>query len=346
MSKRKIYWILQFAGWTAYALIHTLLTIISPEFDRSDLGTYTAFNFLMACWFLLSTHGLRELIISRGWLSYGILSALPRVLFTTAALAIIAYLVNVVFSAWLNILNYSDFETFTAITNILANTFFYLLWTAVYFMVHYLDQYGKSLRYEAAKNEIELNRLKSQLNPHFMFNALNSIRALVDENPAKAKTAITQLSGLLRSALLTDRQKLTGFDEEMRAVRDYLDLESIRFEERLQTEFHIDPEARNFRIPPLMLQTLVENGIKHGIARLVEGGKISIEAAVLGERLNIRIRNSGQCCQPDEAGSRGLGIENTRQRLKLIYGDAAVFSIGNETPETVLTEVVLPQTAQ
>ena len=346
MSKRKIYWILQFAGWTAYALIHNLLTIISPEFDRSDLRTFTAFNFLMAGWFLLSTHGLRGLIISRGWLNYGILRALPRVLFTTAALAIVTFLVNVIFSAWLNILNYSDFETFTAITNILANTFFYLLWTAIYFMVHYLDQYGKSLRYEAAKNEIELNRLKSQLNPHFMFNALNSIRALVDENPAKAKTAITQLSGLLRSALLTDRQKLTGFEEELRAVRDYLDLESVRFEERLQTEFLIDPEARNFRIPPLMLQTLVENGIKHGIARLVEGGKISIEAAVSGERLRIRIRNSGQYCPPDEAESRGLGIENTRQRLKLIYGDAAVFSVGNESQDTVLAEVVLPQTGQ
>jgi two-component system, LytTR family, sensor kinase len=344
LNKSKIYWILQIAGWSFYALIHSLLIIINPEFDRTELPVLTAYNMMMAAWFLLSSHGFRRVIIARGWLGLSIQQAIPRVLLSTIALAVCTYIVNLVFSALLDIINYArDFELFTLVTYLLANSFFYLLWSAIYFMFHYLDQYGSALRYEAVKNEIELNRLKSQLNPHFMFNALNSIRALVDENPGKAKTAITQLSGILRTALLTDRQKLTGFEEELQAVKDYLDLESIRFEERLKTEFRIDPESRAFRVPPLMLQTLVENGIKHGIARLVKGGTISIETQAQEGRLIIRIRNSGQYRIEPDSENRGLGIENTRQRLKLIYGEAASFSIGNENGHTVLAEVVLPQ---
>jgi two-component system LytT family sensor kinase len=195
--------------------------------------------------------------------------------------------------------------------------------------------------------EIELSNLKSQLNPHFIFNALNSIRALVDENPTKSKQAINQLSSILRNSLMTEKRGLTSFDEELKIVKDYLGLESIRFEERLKTEFDIDPESNQFLVPPLMIQTLVENGIKHGVSKLTEGGLIQMKTKVDQDFLKIYIRNSGQFRENGTvAKTGGLGLENTRQRLKLIYGNEASFRISAENNNFVLTEIVIPHLYQ
>jgi two-component system, LytTR family, sensor kinase len=191
--------------------------------------------------------------------------------------------------------------------------------------------------------EIELKNLKSQLNPHFIFNALNSIRALVDENPAKSKQAINQLSNILRSSLASDKKGLTKFDDELKIVKDYLGLESIRFEERLKTEFDIHPESQNFLVPPLMIQTLVENGIKHGISKLTQGGVVQVKTSILNRKLKIHIRNSGHLINGAKRSKTGLGLKNTIQRLKLIYGDDASFRIVNENDNFVLTEIIIPQ---
>jgi LytS/YehU family sensor histidine kinase len=200
-----------------------------------------------------------------------------------------------------------------------------------------------SLKYEAALNEIALNQLKSQLNPHFIFNALNGIRALIEDEPVKAKKAITQLSTILRNSLVTDKKRLTGFDEELNTVKDYLGLESIRYEERLQTFFDIDPDSSKFSVPPLMLQTLIENGIKHGISTLKKGGMIKLTTVVKDSKLVIRIRNSGQYLNGETVRRKeGYGISNTLQRLNLIYGNEATFKIENENQNTVLTEIILP----
>jgi LytS/YehU family sensor histidine kinase len=191
--------------------------------------------------------------------------------------------------------------------------------------------------------QIELNNLKSQLNPHFIFNALNSIRALVDENPLKSKQAINQLSNILRSSLASDKKGLTKFEDELKIVKDYLGLESIRFEERLKAEFDIHPDSEKFLVPPLMIQTLVENGIKHGISRLTQGGVIQLKTIVENHHLKIRIRNSGRLINGERSGKSGIGLKNTVQRLKLIYGEQASFRIVNEKDNFVLTEIVIPQ---
>ncbi|HEX5167704.1 MAG TPA: histidine kinase, partial [Cyclobacteriaceae bacterium] len=207
----------------------------------------------------------------------------------------------------------------------------------------YFERYNKSLKYEASMIEIELNNLRSQLNPHFIFNALNSIRALVDENPVKSKQAINQLSNILRKSLSPDKQGLTKFDDEMKIVKDYLGLESIRFEERLKTEFIIHPDSHDYWVPSLMIQTLVENGIKHGISKLKEGGMIQMKTTVENGDLKIQIRNSGHLNANVRRSKGGLGIKNTIQRLKLIYGDRTSFRIANENNNFVITEVTIPQ---
>ena len=152
-----------------------------------------------------------------------------------------------------------------------------------------------------------------------------------------------QLSNILRSSLASEKKGLTKFDDELKIVKDYLGLESIRFEERLKTEFDIHPESHDFFVPPLMIQTLVENGIKHGISRLTAGGIIQLKTIVERGRLKVQIRNSGHLMNGVKRNKTGIGLKNTVQRLKLLYGDEAAFRIVNENDNFVLTEIVIPQ---
>src|SRR5262245_28565029 len=145
-----------------------------------------------------------------------------------------------------------------------------------------------------------------------------------------------------QNSLLTKKKGLTRFEDELRLVSDYLGLESIRFEERLVTEFDIDPESLDFLVPPLMVQTLVENGIKHGISKLTAGGVIQMKTLVKNDRLTIQVRNSGHYVNGMKRNSSGLGLDNTRQRLKLIYGNNASFRILSENDTFVLTEIEIP----
>jgi LytS/YehU family sensor histidine kinase len=267
-----------------------------------------------------------------------------RVVIACLVLSILNYAFLFFISSTLGLITpEEDFNLIVIFISIVANLILYFLWSLVYFMYHYVENYNKSLKYNAAINEIELNNLKSQLNPHFIFNALNSVRALVDEDPAKAKNAITQLSNIMRNSLILDKKRLINFNDELNTVIDFLALEKIRYEERLSTEFTIHPESYKYQVPPLMLQTLVENGIKHGISKLKSGGLIAIETKVENGQLVISIRNSGQMILDKRRKQKGFGIENTKQRLKLIFERAASFSIKNETEELVITTLKIPQ---
>jgi len=340
LSKTKIYWILQIGGWSLFAAINIVLTYL-----QDTLNVYSfIYAVLVSAWFIISTHIFRYLIIRWGWLNIKIKEILFKIIISLFLLAISNFLAHLLFLISLGVLDVSyDLKPYNIGVTVLTTLFFYFVWTLFYFIFNYVERYNTALKYEALKNEIELNNLKSQLNPHFIFNALNSIRALVDENPSKSKDAITQLSSILRTSLVINKNKLTSFSEEINTVRDYLDLETIRFEERLRTDFSIDPLSNNFSVPPLMVQTLVENGIKHGISKLKAGGEISLITEVKDSVLYIKIRNNGQLTNKKLNGAKGLGIENTKQRLKLLYGNKATFSIFNEDEHTVLTEVSLPQ---
>ncbi len=216
----------------------------------------------------------------------------------------------------------------------------------IYFAVHYFENYKKkeieSLIWEAAVKDYELKTLKSQINPHFMFNAMNSIRALIEEDPDAAKSAITKLSNLLRYSLKMERMEMVPLEDEIENVRDYLDLEKIRFEDRLKYQINIDSNSRKIEIPPMMIQTLVENGIKHGISKITTGGELLLTSKVENSTLCVRIQNTGQLAENELKTSKGFGISNTRHRLNLIYGDKAKFNIRNDNPDKVVTELEIP----
>ena len=175
-----------------------------------------------------------------------------------------------------------------------------------------------------------------------MFNAMNGIRALIEEDPDRAKIALTKLSNILRYSLKMERSERVPLSDELETVKDYLDLEKMRFEERLKYNLNIESSAARVEIPPMMIQTLVENGIKHGISKMTHGGEISIDSKIENSELLVEIRNDGHLEDDALKNSKGFGIANTKHRLNLLFGEKASFSILNENNNKVLARLKIP----
>jgi LytS/YehU family sensor histidine kinase len=193
---------------------------------------------------------------------------------------------------------------------------------------------------ESLVKDLELKTIKSHINPHFIFNALNSIRALVDENPERARSAITQLSNILRSSMQSESLELAPMLREIEIVKDYLALEKIRFEDRLYVEYDIEEKTLSHLVPPMMLQTLVENALKHGIGQLKAGGKVKISSVFTNQQHIICVRNTGfidNHINPD-----GFGVVSTQNRLNLLYGKEAQFELKEIEKNLVEAKVCIP----
>ncbi len=220
-----------------------------------------------------------------------------------------------------------------------------LLWNFIYYIYHYVQRARRqemdTFRLQALVKSLELRTIKSHINPHFIFNALNSIRALVDENPERARKAITELSNILRSSMKVEQQETVPLQKELDIVEDYLALEQMRFEERLRIEMDIDPDTLDQPVPPMMLQTLVENAIKHGISKQVDGGVIRLESDLVDGNLQIRILNTGSL-NGAAIGTDGFGVKSTEDRLNLLYNGNAYFSIKDTNNGMVASTIRMP----
>ncbi len=343
MDKNKLYWLLQVFGWLSFALINLFFVSLARGITPIQIGAY----FSLAIFYFLSTHFFRFIIKSSNWLEFPIAKLISNVLIAVLVLSFLNTLAQIIINWVFGTLYLSeDLRPLVLLVNLFTSILYYSLWSLLYFLFYFLDNYNSSLKYQARINEIKLIHLRNQLNPHFIFNALNSVRALVDEDPIKAKSAITQLSNILRYSLVIDKHKTIPLAEELNTVKDYLNLESIRFEERLKVTYEIERKAYQYRIPPMMLQTVVENAIKHGISNLIKGGLIEIKCTIgLLDDLYIWVRNSGRLkleSGPKKRGE-GHGIANTVQRLKLIFGNRASFKIFNYGQEFVVTEIKIPK---
>ncbi|MEO6541546.1 MAG: histidine kinase, partial [Ferruginibacter sp.] len=166
------------------------------------------------------------------------------------------------------------YENKSDLVGIYYNLLLIAIWMLIYIVYHYVEKNRNDqldrLKLESTVKELELKTIKSHINPHFIFNSLNSIRALVDENPKRARRAITELSNILRSSMQAEKSETVTLERELDIVKDYLALEQMRFEERLKIEFEIDEDTLQLPVPPMMLQTLVENAIKHGISKQIK----------------------------------------------------------------------------
>ncbi|HWY38356.1 MAG TPA: histidine kinase, partial [Bacteroidia bacterium] len=329
MQRRRIYWISQIVGWTAFFIVNFFF----PP-GKNDLNTTNIlYHASLIPTAIILTHLYRLLIIRKHRLQRTVLTQLLIAIVSgyvlSSAFLVLQYALSISFFGYSNHLSILDISI-----SLINFWFVFVVWSISYYFYHYLLNIRKSeinsLKIQATLKEAELNKLKSQLNPHFMFNALNSIRALIDEDPKKAKQAVTKISSILRQTLSLEKNRLISFDREMELVVDYLDLEKIRFEERLHYSFEIEPGSNRYQVPPMILQTLVENAIKHGISNLTEGGMITIRTTIQkDERLLIEISNSGHY-NPDAMPQSGYGIKNTRDRLAHVFADEASFSIFNE----------------
>lgn len=324
-------------GWSIYALVN----ISGISFQSARFSASMALPIIAeSVYFFLITHIYRNLSKKMGWLLLPGTQAVPKVFFSIIFMSVTVYLVRVGVAFLLSLYSSDMLSVINFLGNVTANLIILIIWSSIYFAFHYFEKNTQSLKYEVAMNEMKINQLKAQINPHFIFNALNSIRALVDEEPSKSKQAINHLSNILRSSLVLDKKKLTTLKEELNTTKDYLALESIRFEERLKTEFNIEEETENIQVPPMMLQTLVENGIKHGISQLKDGGTVSVDARIELGSMILEIRNTGQ--YHNKMDNTGQGLKNSRQRIELIYGESAKLNIENENENTVLTTVKIP----
>ena len=221
-----------------------------------------------------------------------------------------------------------------------------LFWNMIYYIYHYVERNRKqqldTFRLEAMVKSLELQTIKSHINPHFIFNALNSIRALVDENPERARTAITELSNILRSSMQAENMETVPLQQELNIVKDYLALEHMRFEERLQIELDIDEDTLNQPIPPMMLQTLVENAIKHGISKRINGGLIRIISDFKQNHHELVVQNTGKLNGYSSLKEEGFGIKSTQDRLFLLYHGKAHFKIHEIEEGMVESKITMP----
>jgi signal transduction histidine kinase len=217
------------------------------------------------------------------------------------------------------------------------------LWLLLYMIWHYLERNRRAevdrLNLEKTVKELELKTIKSHIKPHFIFNSLNSIRALVDENPKRARTAITELSNILRSSLQVEKMETVPLNKELDIVRDYLALEQMRFEERLKVEMEIDEDTLGQPVPPMMLQTLVENAIKHGISKRINGGIIRIISRFNDKDFELIVQNSGNL---EKKSDDGFGFKSTRDRLKFLCNGNAYFKVEEIDGAKVQSKIVIP----
>jgi signal transduction histidine kinase len=195
----------------------------------------------------------------------------------------------------------------------------YFLSVALHYMLLAVEE---SREAEVQARDAELRALKAQINPHFLFNSLNSIAALTASDPARAREMCICLSDFLRNTLGLGERASISWREELQLARTYLDVERVRFGGRLRVEMNVDDACSDCQVPPLVLQPLIENAVKHGIATLVEGGTIKVEGHLNDGLLEVSVENA---FDPEAPASRrhGLGLRNVRNRLETRFGGAA-----------------------
>ena len=227
--------------------------------------------------------------------------------------------------------------TFIDIAGTIINWMRYVgVWIIIYFMYKILEQKNailqEKLTLENLAKTTELELLKTQLNPHFLFNALNSIKALVIINPEQSRDAIVKLSELLRFTLQYGKELLIPVNDEMNEVKKYLELEQLRFGKRLQIEFYIDENTLSQTIPPAIVLTLAENAIKHGVAKQMGESNIIIRSIINNDALQIFVENKGNYSPGD---TLGIGLKHIVRRLEEVYHHKAVFTIRQQDTRVI-----------
>lgn len=327
-------WKLSLVGWTAYGALHVIGSYVYGTSMRSGdaMSQALLYNFALAYSWALASLPLFSVARRNSFDRTRWTASLARhaavCLVATAAIA--CFIV-----AWTRVFGLDDPRT-----PLIASFAMYFqdnlpVGPAVMALAHAL-QYYRRLRERQAESaaletrlaQAQLEILRSQLEPHFLFNTLNSIAALTRRDPEAAERMTLQLSSLLRVSLDCNGAQLVPLQQELRFLQSYLDIQQTRFQDRLRVRMAIDPGSLSLLVPSIMLQPLVENSIRHGIARSVAPGHLEISASKQGESLIIEIKDNGVgIANGAQTDSLGFGLRNTRARLAQLYGDRHRFRL-------------------
>jgi hypothetical protein len=326
------FWAAQLLGWGAYGLAKY---VIAGE-QYPDVGRV----FLLVGIGLAVSLPLRHLfrrLRSRGASQPVTIAIAAAASFAAANLWLLFYdgLLD-----WYGVLPFEGWDSYSKA--VLNKTPVLLTWSALYLGLKHrqdlLAERERALRATALAKEAQLEMLRYQLQPHFLFNALNSLRALIAEDPAKARAMVTELSGFLRYSLLPMGTAEINLGQEIASIRRYLALEQVRFEERLSVDFRIDPGAESKQVPTFLLHPVAENAVKYGIRTSPVPLQVRISARTEGDRLLVEIANTGRWCGERRNGNgphpiddgAGVGLVNVRERLERLYPGRHRFEVGQD----------------
>jgi len=342
LTKSRTYWLLQILGWSSLIFIEIInyTFFIIGEFKPEYLQQFALFSAVG----LLASHFYKIMFIKvevfERPLSRILFRAFIDVVMITLIMVILLYLPYLAEDS--NNLRNGEFWIgfFGQIMNLGR---YVIVWIIIYYLYHILKKNAEiteqKLLLENVAKSAELELLKNQLNPHFLFNALNSIKALVLIDQDKARDAIIKLSELLRFTLNYEKSPLIALNEEINEVVKYLELEQIRFGKRLDVHISLQEETLEVKVPPAMVLTLAENAIKHGITQLPDGGEIWIESKIRGKNLTIEVINSGHL---KETFNLGIGLNNLQKRLQSLFSDQASFVLDSISEKKVIAKITYP----
>ena len=344
LDRERLYWIMQSVGWGIYFFVCTTLTGLFVGIHWQTYVTYTH----LIVFGLLFSHFYRIWIKKHQWTSLGLVKLSINIFVATT-------LISVIIAAIVMPVNYHYFDVeqageekmsllVTVLVVAFQNIFILIGWSLIYFVFHFFVNFKKieieKWRLEVAVKDAELIALKSQINPHFIFNSLNNIRALVFEDAEKARKMITHLSDLLRYSIQFNAKTKVCIKEELEIVENYLNLESIQYEGRLSYTLEAEQITLDYKIPPMSIQLLVENAIKHGISELPKGGEIKISSALLKDQLVVEVKNTGRI--QNKKKEMGIGLNNIVERLKLLFGVDTEFDLKNIEDNMVSAKFIVP----
>jgi signal transduction histidine kinase len=323
------YWLFQAGGWGLFWLVVTLGSLTSGAPEGAIVHEIVA-QTLLTLSLLICSHLLRVIVL------FFRRFEIPAWRFVVNIMVAIVFCGAAASGPWVYWSTVMPAEslpdadlTFPYVVFLFGMSLLLTVWVGLYFGYHYYSRYQQSvvekLQLDAAVKEAELRALRAQINPHFLFNSLNTLRALIPRNLDRPREAITLLADLLRASLTMGQQKTITLAQELETVRSYLALEQMRFEERLRVFYSISPDAATFVLPPFVLQTLVENALKFGVAPFENGGDVHITAENTERKLVLTVKNRGALNAA--SSSTGLGLKNARSRLSLLCGPEASLTL-------------------
>jgi hypothetical protein len=357
-AKERLYVLCQTIGWGGFLVMQVFFSHVVGDGKGKPVTLMDDFkNVSVMLMGMVITHFARVYVERWGLKEMAWLRLVPRAVGLAALMSVVwtivgyGWIFGVIRDVWPE--NFNPFVLMSI--SIINGTIIYTGWLSFYFIYHVFNRYNlleiERLRLTTVVKDAELRALKSQINPHFMFNSLNSVRALIDEDPARARQAVTQLANMLRYSLQSGSKQTVSFEDELMVINDYLALEQVRHEERLRLRLDVAPETLRRAVPPMLLQTLVENAVKYGIAPRPEGGEISIVARLVDGNLDIEVRNPGSIVRMhksvtgavSEKRSTQVGLRNALDRLQLLFGDSASLQLVQSAADEVTAKVRVPQ---